>query len=444
MANSTAMLATSVDADSIAAWVADHRPNGTVAFRDNFDQSPATLAGRWSNAAPGDDAPAGTPGVNLDSAQAPAAQIVEQRLHVIEAGGNSDGWLVTSEKFDWTPERDGGWIQATFDLVSDRLQPKDKGAERIGYYISLHDYDGNSQVGGGNVLLDGNPGGGAEVWIPYPGPRAQARGKIGAGGFRPGHNYGVRVTNVGSGQFRLDQLVDWVAEAGTVTLASADLPDGGFGFEYCCGRSFVVDNVSIETGDATSDPAASGEFSKQLTARREELATAVKSKEAARPAKPGEIAWVTDLAAEPPVVPLLKRGRYFDPGEPVVAQAPLTPQTLPTVWSGVYTEAQAFRGEKVADTRCAGCHGPGLDGGDSGPKLVGEMFLANWSSQSVSELFAWMLEAMPADAPGTLTKEDASAVLAYILQLNKMPAGKEALSSDVEELKRIKIVSDKP
>ena len=122
----------------------------------------------------------------------------------------------------------------------------------------------------------------------------------------------------------------------------------------------------------------------------------------------------------------------------VFAQAPQT------VWSGVYTEAQAFRGEKVADTLCAGCHGPGLDGGDSGPKLVGEMFVANWSSQSVAELFAWMLEAMPADAPGTLTKEDASAVLAYILQLNKMPAGKQALSSDVEELRRIKIVSDKP
>ena len=46
-------------------------------------------------------------------------------------------------------------------------------------------------------------------------------------------------------------------------------------------------------------------------------------------------------------------------------------QTPQTVWSGVYTEAQAYRGEKVADTLCIGCHGPGLDGGDSGPKLVG-------------------------------------------------------------------------
>ena len=97
-----------------------------------------------------------------------------------------------------------------------------------------------------------------------------------------------------------------------------------------------------------------------------------------------------------------------------------------TVWSGVYTEAQAYRGEKVADTTCIGCHGPGLDGGDSGPKLVGDVFLANWSSQPVSELFDWIRQAMPPEAAGTLSKEDTAAVVAYILKQNKMPAGKQA------------------
>ena len=114
-----------------------------------------------------------------------------------------------------------------------------------------------------------------------------------------------------------------------------------------------------------------------------------------------------------------------------------------TVWDGVYTEAQAFRGEKVADTTCIGCHGPRLDGGDSGPKLVGEEFLANWSSQSVGELFGWLLEAMPAEAPGTLSKDDAVAVVAYILKLNKMPAGKQTLPNERDQLARILIVGDK-
>jgi mono/diheme cytochrome c family protein len=126
------------------------------------------------------------------------------------------------------------------------------------------------------------------------------------------------------------------------------------------------------------------------------------------------------------------------------AQAPQTaqpPQPPQTIWSGVYSEAQAYRGEKVAETSCIGCHGSGLSGGDSGPKLVGDMFLANWSSQSVAQLFGYVSESMPADAPGTLKKEEAAAVLAYILKINNMPAGKKDLSSDSDELSRIEIVT---
>ena len=115
-----------------------------------------------------------------------------------------------------------------------------------------------------------------------------------------------------------------------------------------------------------------------------------------------------------------------------------------TVWSGVYTESQAYRGEKVADTTCIGCHGPKLDGGDSGPKLVGETFLANWSSQSVGELFSWLQEAMPAEAPGTLSKDETAAVVAYILKLNKMPAGKVDLPTEREALDRIGFVAAPP
>ena len=69
------------------------------------------------------------------------------------------------------------------------------------------------------------------------------------------------------------------------------------------------------------------------------------------------------------------------------------------MWSGVYTEAQAFRGEKVADD-LHWMPRTSLDGGDSRPKLVGEMFLANWSSQPVSELFDWIRQTMPPEAAG--------------------------------------------
>lgn len=114
------------------------------------------------------------------------------------------------------------------------------------------------------------------------------------------------------------------------------------------------------------------------------------------------------------------------------------------MWSGVYSDAQAYRGEKVADTTCIGCHGPRLDGGDSGPKLVGETFLANWSSQPVRVMFDWIREAMPPEEPGTLSKDETAAVVAYILKLNKMPPGKQDLSTEPEVLGRINIVAEKP
>jgi len=118
--------------------------------------------------------------------------------------------------------------------------------------------------------------------------------------------------------------------------------------------------------------------------------------------------------------------------------------TQQTIWSGVFSEAQAYRGEKVAETTCIGCHGAGVTGGDSGPKLVGEKFLSDWRGQTLAELFDWISESMPDDAPGTLSKPDALAALAYILQLNHLPSGKQDLPIDRAALARIAIVAAKP
>ena len=115
-----------------------------------------------------------------------------------------------------------------------------------------------------------------------------------------------------------------------------------------------------------------------------------------------------------------------------------------TVWGGVYSEAQAFRGEKVADTQCQGCHGAGLTGGDSGPKLVGDKFLSDWNATTVGDLYGLILEKMPHDAPGTLKKEDVANVTAYILQLNSMPSGRQELPPDADALKQIAILAEKP
>ena len=124
--------------------------------------------------------------------------------------------------------------------------------------------------------------------------------------------------------------------------------------------------------------------------------------------------------------------------------APPPPVPANTVWSGVYTEAQAFGGEKVADTLCQGCHGAGLAGGDSGPKLVGPDFLAQWNGRSIRDLFSVISRTMPENAPGTLKNEEVAAVIAYILKVNDMPAGNQALASEQDALAPIRLMAAKP
>lgn len=133
--------------------------------------------------------------------------------------------------------------------------------------------------------------------------------------------------------------------------------------------------------------------------------------------------------------------------QPVAASPQPLLQTQPgirTVWSGVYSEVQAYSGEKVADTVCLGCHGAGLAGGDSGPKLTGADFLTEWNGRSAGELFDYIGTQMPENAPGSLKKEDVASVVAYILKVNTMPAGKQELPVEQGALAGITILAAKP
>ena len=296
----------------LAQWISKNRPAGKILFQDDFNAA-TPLATNWSNTAPGDDGPGGKVPVHIDSEQAPAAFRKAGNLQVIEGGTQGDSWISTKESFDWTPESEGEWIQATFDLIDNKLPPSGTPAARIAFLIALHDFNDNSQTTGGNILLDGNPAGGAGVHVDYPGSDSKTRGKIGKTGYLPGHNYGVRITNVGDGKFWLEQLVDWLPDGEKITLSAADLPQGGFGFEYCCGRSFVVDNVVIEASPANgsdSDKEIAKTFHESYKARHKQLDDSVKSLNARKANQPGKIAWASDLSVAPPDVFLLTRGVY--------------------------------------------------------------------------------------------------------------------------------------
>ena len=104
----------------------------------------------------------------------------------------------------------------------------------------------------------------------------------------------------------------------------------------------------------------------------------------------------------------------------------------------VYTEKQASSGAALYDEQCVSCHG-------SIRQLIPEMaalladhtFRARWKERSLGELFELIQVEMPQDAPGSLTVDETSQLLAFILQGNRQPAGEHELSRDMEVLKEM-------
>lgn len=119
-------------------------------------------------------------------------------------------------------------------------------------------------------------------------------------------------------------------------------------------------------------------------------------------------------------------------------------QESPTVWEGVYTEAQAKRGEAVYAEMCANCHGAELEGIDMSPALAGATFSSNWNELTMGDLADRIRISMPADRPGTMTRAQIADVMAFMLQANKFPTGQNELPQEVATLKQIRIVAQKP
>ena len=114
------------------------------------------------------------------------------------------------------------------------------------------------------------------------------------------------------------------------------------------------------------------------------------------------------------------------------------------LWAGVYADAQAKRGEGIANKACVACHGSELAGGEAGPALSGLEFIGNWSGLSLGDLFDRIISTMPADAPRSLSPQDTIDIISYVLKLNKFPAGQKDLSTDATALGGLKIDSTPP
>ena len=113
------------------------------------------------------------------------------------------------------------------------------------------------------------------------------------------------------------------------------------------------------------------------------------------------------------------------------AQAPMR-----SVSDGVYSDAQAARGQAIFAKQCVNCHGGKLEGAQA-PPLVGDGFLNVWSSQPLSVLVTKIKSTMPPTAQGSLTAQQATDIAAHILKSGGFKPGAGELASTEESLDRI-------
>ena len=114
-----------------------------------------------------------------------------------------------------------------------------------------------------------------------------------------------------------------------------------------------------------------------------------------------------------------------------------------SVLDGIYTAAQAERGKAVYAMNCAGCHGDKQEGGNSGPTLSGPDFTNGYKDGSAGALLTKISQDMPSSAPGSLEPQQYADVFAFILSVNKYPAGQTEAPKDPAELKNVKMAAPK-
>ena len=119
-------------------------------------------------------------------------------------------------------------------------------------------------------------------------------------------------------------------------------------------------------------------------------------------------------------------------------------QTEKSQWDGVYTDAQAHRGDLSYTQYCLVCHGSDLMGGEAAPPLIGGAFQSNWNELSLGDLFERIRISMPLNAPSSLSRQQYADILSYILAKSGYPSGKTELPTQTEALKDTKFLAQKP
>lgn len=125
-------------------------------------------------------------------------------------------------------------------------------------------------------------------------------------------------------------------------------------------------------------------------------------------------------------------------GSPEGAAPALAPAPAPaaaaddnSIYAGVYTRAQATRGNQTQQRECSACHSP--------QDWASGRLLSAWNGRPLYDLTNHVRNTMPLDSPGRLTFEQYTDIMAFFLQLNNVPAGSSELPASEAGQRAMKI-----
>jgi cytochrome c2 len=104
-----------------------------------------------------------------------------------------------------------------------------------------------------------------------------------------------------------------------------------------------------------------------------------------------------------------------------------------TVRDGVFSSAQAARGEQLFESICTSCH-------EIAEFTAVGAYLDQVDGKPLWETFDYVSSDMPEDDPGSLRAEEYAAVLAFLFSAYGLPSGESDLPVDRKSLEAIAIL----
>lgn len=103
-----------------------------------------------------------------------------------------------------------------------------------------------------------------------------------------------------------------------------------------------------------------------------------------------------------------------------------------------FSPEQVSLGAQIYAGACAVCHGAVLEGGHDVPDL-GNYFTARWANTPLDQLTGYISRAMPLMAPGTLSAQETTALVAFLLRQNGVNStGNTPLPADASQLAKFR------